>query len=311
MVKCLECGLETTRLQWTHFKYNCTGRFENSKEYKKSYPDAKLVDDNLAKRTAVTIDNMISKYGDAEGRRRWEAYRNKQAESNSYEYKKEKYGWSKEEFDSFNKSRSVTLLNLIQKHGEEDGTARWFEYCHRQAYTNTLGYFIEKYGEQGEAKFQSMNKRKGHSISTVAERHSCSLDEAVEIKSSYTNCGTSTLEYEIVTELVKTIGTIDYSMLTKQYCVHDGKRAYFYDIVHNKKAIEINGDYWHCNPKLYDNNYYHRTMDLLAEDIWMKDKAKIDLLFELRGIPALTIWESEYISDKKGTIEKCIKWLTQ
>ena len=29
MVKCLECGFESSRLQWTHFKYNCTGRFAN------------------------------------------------------------------------------------------------------------------------------------------------------------------------------------------------------------------------------------------------------------------------------------------
>ena len=35
-------------------------------------------------------------------------YRNKQAYSNSFEYKKKKYGWSKEQFVEFNMSRGVT-----------------------------------------------------------------------------------------------------------------------------------------------------------------------------------------------------------
>ena len=35
MIKCLECGFESSRLQWTHFKFNCTGRFNNGTEYKK------------------------------------------------------------------------------------------------------------------------------------------------------------------------------------------------------------------------------------------------------------------------------------
>ena len=90
MIKCLECGFESSRLQWTHFKFNCTGRFNNGTEYKKYYPNAKVVDKDLAKKTAITLDNLIKKYGDIDGVSRWESYKHKQAESNSLEYKKEK-----------------------------------------------------------------------------------------------------------------------------------------------------------------------------------------------------------------------------
>lgn len=50
MPKCLECGFESSRLQWTHFRYKCTGRFKNGTEYKKAYPNALLVDEEIAKK---------------------------------------------------------------------------------------------------------------------------------------------------------------------------------------------------------------------------------------------------------------------
>lgn len=60
MIKCLECGIESNRLQWTHFKFNCTGRFKNGCEYQLAYPNALLVDESIVKKTAVTLDNVIS-----------------------------------------------------------------------------------------------------------------------------------------------------------------------------------------------------------------------------------------------------------
>lgn len=92
MPKCLECGVDLPRLQWTHFKYKCTGRFNNSKEYIVAYPNAILVDPELAKRTAVTLENLILKYGSEKGTNRWKHYLEKQATSNSFKYKKEKHG---------------------------------------------------------------------------------------------------------------------------------------------------------------------------------------------------------------------------
>ena len=33
MPTCKECGFTASRLQWTHFKFNCTGKFNNGKEF--------------------------------------------------------------------------------------------------------------------------------------------------------------------------------------------------------------------------------------------------------------------------------------
>jgi hypothetical protein len=58
-------------------------------------------------RRAITLENMIRKYGDVEGEIRWEQYKDKQAYTNSYEYKKEKYGWNYEQWDEYNRSRGI------------------------------------------------------------------------------------------------------------------------------------------------------------------------------------------------------------
>ena len=73
MIRGMECGFETQRLQWTHFKYKCNGNIQSIYEYRKKYPDALTVNPDVAKRTAITEDKMIEKYGEIEGLVRWES----------------------------------------------------------------------------------------------------------------------------------------------------------------------------------------------------------------------------------------------
>ena len=56
--------------------------------------------------------------------------------------------------------------------------------------------------------------------------------------------------------------------------------------------IEVFGDYWHCNPKKYDKNYYHSKLNMLAENIWLKDKLRIEY-FESLGYTVTVVWESD------------------
>lgn len=284
MPKCKECGFESSRLQWTHFKYKCTGKFNNGKEYQAAYPGALLVDPELAKRTRVTKDNLIAKYGAEEGLERWQQYKQKQAYSNSFECKQERYGWTKSEFDNFNKSRAVTLDSMIQQHGEADGAVRWQAYCARQAYTNTLAYFVEQYGEEeGAIKYRDINQLKSHSVESLMKRHNCGIDEALAISSTMhgNRNSVSALEESFCLKLEEVLATeLDYSCSTKQYAVWSTaeRKLYFYDVVHNNRCIEFNGDYWHSNPALYNATYYNRQTDTIASDKWVQDQNKIDAL---------------------------------
>ena len=98
--------------------------------------------EKYCKSISITLNKFIEKYGEVEGKKRWDSYREKQRITNTYEYKKEKYGMTKEEFITYNKSRACTLENLIKRHGKKEGQDIWDEYVFRQAYTTTREYFI-------------------------------------------------------------------------------------------------------------------------------------------------------------------------
>ena len=59
---------------------------------------------------------------------------------------------------------------------------------------------------------------------------------------------------------------------------------------------------------IYKCDYFNKTKQKTASEIWEYDKRKIKCA-ELHGYKVLTIWESEYNKDKEGTIQKCIDFL--
>lgn len=314
MPKCLECGFEAPRLQWTHFKYKCTGRFQNGTEYQRAYPGAELVDPDLKKKTAVTEENLIKKYGASEGSERWKQYREKQARTNSFEYKKEKYGWTEEDFQEYNKSRAVTLENCVKRHGEEAGVALWNEYRERQAYTCTLEYFIGRYGEaSGRKKYENfVQNRNGFSVDAIQRVMGCSKEEAQDILIDRLSASmySSNLEKRFVKELERQLGEkLKHTCQTKQYGVWAEDRIFFFDIVHNNRAIEVFGDYWHMNPMMYDCEDIHVHSGRKAEEVWAHDLRKTQLLLEKRSIPTLIVWESEIKENLIECIKRSIRWI--
>lgn len=70
---------------------------------------------------SLTKENFIKNHGEEEGLIKWKEYCYKQAETNTFEYKRQKLGWNKEMFDDFNKSRATTIKNLVRRQGEEEG----------------------------------------------------------------------------------------------------------------------------------------------------------------------------------------------
>jgi hypothetical protein len=71
--------------------------------------------------------------------------------------------------------------------------------------------------------------------------------------------------------------------------------------------IEFNGDYWHCNPKKYNEDYFHKVKNCKCKDLWEYDKLKLDLLknnkynFEV-------IWETDYKNNNNIIKEIINKW---
>ena len=122
--------------------------------------------------STATKEHWILMFGE-EGLKKWNHYCELQSKTNTFEYKKEKYGWTKEDFDAYNKTRAITLKNQIAKYGEEEGTKRFNEYCELQKYVGCkLEYFIEKYGEvEGKKKYEEVNAKKSLTVDTFINKY--------------------------------------------------------------------------------------------------------------------------------------------
>lgn len=102
-----------------------------------------------------------------------------------------------------------------------------------------------------------------------------------------------------------------FSELNNEYSYKYGNNYYRYDYtnIEYKKVIEFQGDFWHCNPSIYDNNYYHKVQKKYAYEILEKDLHKKQIAI-INNCDILQIWESDYTKNPKQTIERCIQFIT-
>ena len=90
----------------------------------------------------------------------------------------------------------------------------------------------------------------------------------------------------------------------------ENNTVYCYDFVDtvNKICIEFNGDYWHCNPKIYESSWVHPHIKLSAGEIQNRDNEKIKAI-EKRGYKCLVVWEREYNISFDNLIKKCLTFI--
>lgn len=105
-------------------------------------------------------------------------------------------------------------------------------------------------------------------------------------------------EKEIVNEIKKLGYKVEHSLRV------DSKICDIY-IPKLNLVIEYNGDYWHCNPKKYNEDYYHQIKGKTAKELWEYDKYKIDLIRD-NGYNLEIVWESDLKKDQT-IINKLIK----
>jgi G:T-mismatch repair DNA endonuclease (very short patch repair protein) len=74
--------------------------------------------------------------------------------------------------------------------------------------------------------------------------------------------------------------------------------------------IEYNEDYWHCNPKKYDKNYFNQKKSKYAWQLWEYDQSKLDLI-KSKGYNIEVIWEFDFKSNKTIIEEIIFKYERQ
>ncbi|MEG1141616.1 MAG: hypothetical protein RSE41_04075, partial [Clostridia bacterium] len=199
-----------------------------------------------------------------------------------------------------NKSRAVTLENLIKKYGNEEGQERWNAYCERQRHTCSLEYFIETYGnEEGTKKYESALRA---FIEAGMQSHTficsnISIEMFDKLKNYFNEneifYGDKN-EQKIV--INRSIYSLDYYDKTLNICV------------------EFNGDYWHCNPNKYkENDYWKSPYDknlIPVKQIWDRDKKRLNNI-ESTGLKVFVIWESDYKKNKHKCVEDLVNRINE
>lgn len=291
-----------------------------------SKDDAYLMSKEWLQNKAVTLNNMIRKYGKEEGTYRFEIYRQKQAYTNTFEYKHKKYGWSIEQFNEYNKSRAITLENLISKYGIEYGTKKFDSYCERQRYAGCkLEYFIEKYGiVEGTEKYQLINFQKGHSYQSYLNKYEdpkIATDKFNEYQRTrnrpYSSIATELFD-QLYNKLNTTYSRIFYINNMQEWYVKDSVMncTFFIDffVKDIKKGIEFNGDYWHANPSKYTPEIiinYPNNISKTAKEIWDVDNYKLTALKKHPDVEdILIVWENDYRTNPEKIIDICMNFLT-
>jgi len=245
-----------------------------------------------------TEESYIKKYGEEIGLKKWNKYKEKQSYTNKFEYKKEKYGWTKKEFDDYNKSRSVTLYNLIDKYGESDGIKMWDNYINKQRITKSKEYVINKYGK---SYWDELCLKKSNSLKGIINRKG--KEKGIKF---YKNLFNNILVYPPSKSSQSFFKKIDLILgkryktyffdKNEEYCIFDDDLGFIfldYYIKDLNVSIEFNGDIWHANPTKYKEDDIIPVLNIKAKDIWDKDEKRYNNLKNNHNITTIVVWEND------------------
>jgi hypothetical protein len=87
-------------------------------------------------------------------------------------------------------------------------------------------------------------------------------------------------------------------------------RVFKFDLTfkNSKKIIEFNGDFWHCNPILFESGYLNKPKNMTAKEIWEYDLEKKKAA-EDNGYTIIYVWESDYRKNKTNEIKRCLNYI--
>lgn len=266
-------------------------------------------------RRGIFLDKLIFIYGLENGTKKFDEYRERQAYTNTYEYKKIKYGMSLDEYNLYNKSRAVTLENLIKKYGEDEGKIKYNNYCKRQAFTNTIEYL-------GEERYKKVSRLKSHTLDVYIQRYGEELgkEKLVEFfekntcKNSYSKISQQLFKKveKILTK--KEQQHLYYAQKNKEYGLLYENKCFLYDFICTdlKFCIEYHGDHYHGNPLIYKPDDYLRgrgCTKIKVKDKWDYDNKKMNWLKTQRNYDTIIVWDSEWRSNPDVVINKISNWI--
>jgi len=245
--------------------------------YKIDIEDAKksktLINKICDKKSKTNLEGYILRYGDEEGTKKYIERNDKISKTSKLEWYIDTYGNENglEKWKYKNRHKS-SLEGFILKYGEEEGTIKYKERCDKIGKTNRLEWYIEKFGKEiGNKKWNDYTNK----LKSINQNKQSKSSE--KIKKILENLN---IKYEEEYQIKK----------INKYC------DFFIDEYNT--IIEFYGDYWHCNPIKYEKNYYHQYIKMTAEEIWEKNKKRINEIYNFfnKEKNIIIIWESSMIN---------------
>jgi len=280
------------------------------------------------------LQTYLNFYGDKIGLKLYNEYlqtlSNAQLKSYRETNREAKFNHFYEEYwinKGFTEKQAIEKIKEI-KQNRKKGIENSSSFKSRNRTSTQIGYWIDKGFTEKQAIEKVKERNNTNSVESIQKRNNCNLEEAIEIRNEITKKWQTTLENKTEEEkkiinlkkIPKNRANVTISNAEKELFKilkcgrqlvlerEDLPTHYVFDLYKRKKIIEYNGDYWHCNPKIYNKDYYNERLGVTAEVIWRKDFYKIQRAKEL-GYEVLVIWESDYKKDKELVIRKCEEFL--
>lgn len=322
-VKCKICNCQFKQITYKHLKKHDITIQQYCKKFNLISTDL-ISQLSRSKLNTASKQRWVDKYGQHQGLIKFNQYRERQAYTNSFQYKQKKLGWNKQQFNQYNKSRAVTLQNCIGRHGVKQGTKIFQQYCNKQAYAGVkLQYFIQKYGQQkGLQIYKQIGKQKAQTLQNMCRRYG-NVNGVIKWQhylkhNGKGSFGKSKISQQLFDSISNIIGKQNVKYSNNQgehYIIIQGKTYYidFYDII-SKKSIQFYGSYWHADPNKYNQSdiIKYPYGKILAKKVWQKDKKRIDNILKSGEVSEFKIvWQFDYYNDKQKIIKQCIQFLKQ
>jgi very-short-patch-repair endonuclease len=311
-VVCKWCGMKAKRLYLGHIKTHHPGK--NTDDYKKDFPGAPL----SCNKDNMKVAQGFVRYTQSEEGRKKSSVKIKGMNNPNSKFKAD---------ELTRKSRSPFSVEYYKKKGisEEDAKLIISELatniCKDRVTNTDLEFWVAKAnGDEEEGLKLYKDRQNTFSLEKCISRHG--EEKGYEVwktrQDKWKIKVFNDLQWigggksKISDHLFQSLKT-ETSMYGKnEKYIRKDSSTYKFDFCEkdNKKIIEFNGDFWHCNPDIYTHDYLHPVKKVIASEIWKHDKIKTEVA-NYFGYQVLTIWEKDYKDNPDQVIQKCIEFLNE
>lgn len=192
----------------------------------------------------------------------------------------------------------------------------------KDRYRNTC---IERYGTENIAQYEPIKKRIRETnikrFGTSCVLNNPEVRKKVIATMTKNGSGTSNISRKLFDAISNSFPDKEFNYAGHgiETCIKNEETHghYFLDFSYVdsnvKLAIEFNGDYWHCNPKLTAPDTkvsFFKDGTGTASDVWKFDDQRRNVI-KNHGFKLLTVWEYDYVHNPDETVNRCLNFIRE